>query len=170
MLAPNVTWGQLREDFIKDVEEGVVSSENPLHDPKLRELSSGKANEDYVWPEEAARFNELFDDGEKTVTAAGTPAEEVVDEEEEPEMEFPSPLYFTVDSSGAVLELVKADDEGLFIRIESKWVDISDEEDFPTVYEQEIHFANDKSVGIWDTELEDKTDLKLKDIKEYLIK
>lgn len=170
MLAPNTTWGQLRESYIKDVEEGVVTTENPLHDLKFRELSSDKANEDYVWPEEAARFNELFDDGEKTVTAAGTPAEEVVDEEEEPEMEFPSPLYFTVDNAGMVLELVKADDEGLFIRIESEWVDISDEEEFPTVYEQKIIFANDKSVGIWDAEFEDNPNLKEKDIKDYIIK
>jgi hypothetical protein len=62
------------------------------------------------------------------------------------------------------------EDDGLFIRIESKWVDISDEEEFPTVYEQDMHFANDESVGAWDAELEDNDELKLEDIQDYLIK
>lgn len=158
MLTRNTTWGQLRKQYLDEMAQGVVNSENPLHDPAFRELSTDKKNEDLVWPEGEPE--------EKPVTAAGEP----VEEEGEPEMEFPSPLYFTVDDSGEVLELVKADDEGLFIRIEGKWVDISDEDEFPTVYEQSIHFANDKSVGIWDAEFEDKHDLKLKDVKDYLIK
>lgn len=163
MLSPNVTWGDLRAAFLKDVEAGVETSENPLHDIKFRQLSKDKKNEDYVWPEEAEAYQKLFPPDETVpVTAAGEP-----EMEDDPML---SPLYFTVDDSGEVLELVKADDEGLFIRMEGKWVDISDEDEFPTVYEQNIHFANDKSVGIWDAEFEDKRDLKLKDIKEYLFK
>lgn len=164
MYLPNVTWGQLREDFLRDVENGVETTGNPLHDIKFRELSAGKKNEDYVWPEQAELFNATALEDPEPVTAAGEPQEEM---EDDPML---SPLYFTVDDSGAVLELVKADDEGLFIRMEGKWVDISDEDEFPTVYEQNIHFANDQSVGVWDAELEDKDDLKLKDIKEYLFK
>lgn len=86
------------------------------------------------------------------------------------EYELPSPLYFTVDESGMVLELVKSDDEGLFIRIDQKWVDISDEEEFPTVYEQDIHFANEDSVPAWDSDLEDNDSLTLEEIVDYTIK
>ena len=165
MLAPNVTWGELREAFLKDVENETVSTENPLHDVKFRQLSAGKKNEDFVWPEEAKLYNETIgQDDPEAVTAAGEPMEEM---EDDPML---SPLYFTVDDSGSVLELVKADDDGLFIRLEGEWVDISDEDEFPTVYEQTIVFANDKSVGIWDAEFEDRNDLKESDIKDYIIK
>lgn len=60
MLLPNTTWGQLREEYLAEVEQGTVSSENPLHDIKFRKLSSDKKNEDFVWPEEAALFNETI--------------------------------------------------------------------------------------------------------------
>jgi len=165
MLLPNTTWGQLRESYLADVEQGVVSSENPLHDIKFRKLSSDKKNEEFVWPEEAKLFNETLEQDPEAVTASGEP-----EGEPEAEWEPPSPLYFTVAEDGTVLELVKMEDEGLFIRIESKWVDISDEEEFPTVYEQDMHFANDESVGAWDAELEDNDQLKLEDIQDYLIK
>lgn len=166
MLLPNTTWGQLRESYIADAEQGVVSTENPLHDIKFRKLSADKKNEDFVWPEEAKLFNETLEQDPEAVTAAGDP----VEGEPEDEWEPPSPLFFTVAEDGTVLELVKMEDEGLFIRIESKWVDISDEEEFPTVYELDMHFANDESVGAWDAELEDNDQLRLEDIEDYLIK
>lgn len=177
MLLPNTTWGQLRRNYLEDIKQGVVTSENPLHDRKIRAESGEHKNEDLVWPEAAKLFNEAVSlDPEvitadeataasKALTASGEPGEE----EPEAEWEPPSPLYFTVAEDGTVLELVKMEDEGLFIRIESKWVDISDEEEFPTVYEQDMHFANDESVGAWDAELEDNDQLKLEDIEDYLI-
>lgn len=164
MYLPNVTWGQLREDFLRDVQNDVQTTGNPLHDIKFREMSAGKPNDEFVWPEQAELFNQTMAEDPEAITAAGEPQEEM---EDDPML---SPLYFTVDDNDNVLELVKADDEGLFIRLEGQWVDISDEDEFPTVYEQTIVFANDKSVGIWDAEFEDKNDLKLKDIKEYTFK
>lgn len=146
---------------------GLESPDNRLADPEVLERSKGKKNEDYYDPEAAEEFLKAMDEYEEVppeaVTAAGEPQEE---EGDDPVL---SPLYFTVDESGAVLELVKADDEGLFIRIEGEWVDISDEEEFPTVYEQDMHFANDESVSHWDSELEENDNLKLEDISDYLL-
>lgn len=168
MLLPTVTWGTLRAIAKEAKEKNVLMAENLLADPEMLKQSEGKADDEYVFPEDAAQFLEDFGDLEETpVTAAGTPEQPEEELEDDPML---SPLYFTVDDSGLVLELVKADDEGLFIRIEGEWVDISDEEEFPTVYEQTIMFANDKSVGIWDAEFEDKDDLKKEDIKDYIIK
>jgi hypothetical protein len=156
-----------------DAQNDTITSGNLLaHDPELYAESFNHEDDEYVWPDRAAKYLEdgelpedddigELDESTEPVTAAGTP--------EEGEMEFPSPLYFTVDDNDNVLELVKADDEGLFIRIEGKWVDISDEEEFPTVYEQTIKFANDESVGKWDAEFEDNDALKLEDIQEFII-
>jgi len=149
-----------------------------LQKPEMYDESFNHEDDEYVWPDRAEKFlagGEIPDDvdaGEldespEAITAAGEPQE---DPEAEAEWEPPSPLYFTVAEDGTVLELVKMEDDGLFIRIESKWVDISDEEEFPTVYEQDMHFANDESVGAWDAELEDNDNLKLEDIQDYLIK
>lgn len=173
MLSPNVTWGELREIMLMESRNGTISPDNLLaNDPEMYTDSFNHEDNEPVWPERAGKvpnFEELPDDVEageldedpEAITAAGEP---------EAEWEPPSPLYFTVDESGAVLEMVKADDEGLFIRIEGKWVDISDEDEFPTVYEQDMHFANDESVGAWDAGLEDNPNLKLEDIQDYLIK
>lgn len=155
MLPSVTTWGELRADYLEDVKNGVINSENPLHDATIRDASTDKSNEDLVWPaltEEAA-----------PIVAAG--AEEEV--EEEPEL--PSPLYFTVDDKGNVLELVKMEDTGLFIRMDNQWIDISDEDEFPTVYEQIMKFANEDSVPAWDAGLEENDELKLEDITDYII-
>lgn len=164
MILPTVTWGELRETYREYLEapEGTFIEDNLLNSESMMDRSEGKADDEYVWPEEAAQFKETFDNLDaKTLTAAGEPVEG--------EEEFPTPLYFTVDDTGNVLELVKMEDTGLFIRMERKWVDISDEDEFPTVYEQDMHFANDESVPAWDAELEEKDDLKLEDIQDYLV-
>lgn len=173
MLLPDTTWGTLRDIFVADVSNNTLTSDNLLaNSPEMYAESFNHEDDEYVWPEQAEAYladGEIPDDVEageleedpEAITAAGEP---------EAEWEPPSPLYFTVAEDGTVLELVKMEDEGLFIRIESKWVDISDEEEFPTVYEQDMHFANDESVGAWDAELEDNTNLKLEDIQDYLIK
>lgn len=93
------------------------------------------------------------------VTAAGAPGEE----------EHESPLFFTVDDDGNVLELIKDEDDSLSIRIDGEWVDISDEDEFPTVYEQILKPATDDSVGAWDADLEDNQELKLEDIADYIV-
>ena len=177
MLAPNVTWGELREIMIMESRNGTISPDNLLaNDSEMYQESFKHEDNEPVWPERANKFKDLEDlpeddeteepsDDPEAITAAGEPQEEP-----EAEWEPPSPLYFTVAEDGTVLELVKMEDEGLFIRIESKWVDISDEDEFPTVYEQDMHFANDESVGAWDAELEDNDHLKLEDIQDYLIK
>ena len=179
MLAPNVTWGELREIMIMESRNGTISPDNLLaNDPEMYQESFNHEDNEPVWPERAGKFTDLeelpddveageLDEGDEpeAITAAGEPQEEP-----EAEWEPPSPLYFTVAEDGTVLEMVKADDEGLFIRIEGKWVDISDEDEFPTVYEQDMHFANDESVGAWDAELEDNDQLKLEDIQDYLLK
>ena len=179
MLLPDTTWGTLRTIFLADAQNGTITSDNlMLQKPEMYDESFNHEDDEYVWPDRAEKFlagGEIPDDvdaGEldespEAITAAGEPQE---DPEAEAEWEPPSPLYFTVAEDGTVLELVKMEDDGLFIRIESKWVDISDEEEFPTVYEQDMHFANDESVGAWDAELEDNDNLKLEDIQDYLIK
>lgn len=171
MLFPDVTWGNLRAILLMDAQNGTITSGNLLaQDDELYAESFNHEDDEYVWPDRAAKYlegGELPDDpdiGEldesaEPVTAAGTP-------EEDPML---SPLYFTVDDNDNVLELVKADDEGLFIRIDSEWVDISDEEEFPTVYEQTVMFANDESVSKWDSEFEDNDQLKVEDIADYII-
>lgn len=90
------------------------------------------------------------------LVAAGTP-------------EAPSPLFFTVDDKGNVLELIKDEDDSLSIRLDGEWVDISDEDEFPTVYEQILKPATDDSVGAWDADLEDNQELKLEDIADYIV-
>jgi hypothetical protein len=177
MLLPDTTWGALRSIFVADVEQNTLNPDNLLaQKPEMYEESFKHEDDEYVWPDQADAYlaggeipddvaaEELEEDPE-AITAAGEP-----ESEPEAEWEPPSPLYFTVAEDGTVLELVKMEDEGLFIRIESKWVDISDEDEFPTVYEQDMHFANDESVGAWDAELEDNDQLKLEDIQDYLIK
>lgn len=157
-----------------DTRNGTITPDNLLAtDPELYEESFKHEDDEYVWPERAKKYLESgeipddldigeLDEDSGAFTAAGEPVEAE-------EVEFP-PLYFTVDEDGNVLELVRADEEGLFIRIDKRWVDISDEDEFPTVYEQEMHFANDDAVAKWDAEFEDKAALKLKDIENYLIK
>ena len=177
MLLPDTTWGALRSILVADTQGNTINPDNLLaQNPDMYAESFNHEDDEYVWPDRAEKFlsggeipedvdTEELDEDPEAVTAAGEPQGEP-----EAEWEPPSPLYFTVDESGTVLEMVKADDEGLFIRIEGKWVDISDEEEFPTVYEQDMHFANDESVGAWDAELEDNDNLKLEDIQDYLIK
>lgn len=169
MLLPTVTWGDLRSISIDAMKTDTIIPDDLLADPEMFEMSRGKPDEEYVWPEQAEEFLEFMKSADQEdpepVTAAGEPSVE-----EEGEFEFPSPLYFTVDDDDMVLELVKMEDEGLFIRIEGKWVDISAEDEFPTVYEQTIHFANDESVGKWDAEFEENEKLTLADISDYIIK
>lgn len=174
MLLPDTKWGTLRAIFMADAQNGTITPDNlMLQRPEMYDESFNHEDDEYVWPERAEKFLEggeipedddsdagELEESPEAITAAGEP---------EAEWEPPSPLYFTVAEDGTVLELVKMEDEGLFIRIESKWVDISDEEEFPTVYEQDMHFANDESVGAWDSELEDNDHLKLEDIQDYLI-
>lgn len=175
MLLPDTKWGTLRAIFMADAQNGTITSDNlMLQRPEMYDESFNHEDDEYVWPDRAEKFLEggeipedddsdagELEESPEAITAAGG--------EPEAEWEPPSPLYFTVAEDGTVLELVKMEDEGLFIRIESKWVDISDEEEFPTVYEQDMHFANDESVGAWDAELEDNDQLKLEDIQDYLI-
>jgi hypothetical protein len=177
MILPDVTWGTLRAIALLDAQNGTITPENLLaHSAELYTESFNHEDDEYVWPDKAKNFIDLgeisddvevedLDEGPDTITAAGTPEEEAPVEE----MEFPTPIYFTVDENDNVLELVKADDEGLFIRIEGEWVDISDEDEFPTVYEKTIKFANDDSVSKWDSEFEDNDDLKLEDVQDYVI-
>lgn len=162
MLLPTTTWGDLRAIFLREAGSAETSADNKLQDPEMFEASLGQANEDYVWPEDAKEFLEVIGEDPAAVTAAaGAPAP--VEEERE------SPLFFTVDDDGNVLELVKDEDESISIRIDGEWVDISDEDEFPTVYEQEMKPATDDSVGAWDAELEDNQALKLKDIADYIV-
>lgn len=174
MLFPDVTWGSLRAILLQDAKNGTITPDNLLaQNNDMYTESFNHEDDEYVWPERAKRFVDLgeipedtdigdLEENEETITAAGA-------SEEDGEDPILSPLYFTVDDNDNVLELVKADDEGLFIRIEGKWVDISDEEEFPTVYEQDVIFANDESVGKWDAELEDNGNLKLEDISDYIL-
>ena len=158
MLLPTTTWGQLREIALQDIKNGTQSSDNLLlRNPELLTKGSSKKNEDYFWPEEAKLFLEAMGEDPEAITAAGSP-------EEEPE----SPLYFTVDDDGNVLELIKSEEESLSIRVDGEWVDISSEDEFPTVYEQTMKPATDDSVGAWDSELESNDQLKLEDIRDYI--
>lgn len=157
MLLPTTTWGQLREIALKDVKSGSQSSDNLLaRDPGLMKIGEDKGNDEYVWPKEAEEFLEAIGEDPAAVTAAaGAPERE-------------SPLYFTADDDGNVLELVKDEDDSISIRVDGEWVDISDEEDFPTYYEQQLVPATDDSVGAWDAELEDNPKLTLDDISEFI--
>lgn len=158
MLLPTTTWGQLREIALRDLKSSSQSSDNLLaRDPALLKSGADKKDDEYVWPEEAKEFLEIVGEDPDAITAAGSPGEE-----------HESPLFFTVDDDGNVLELVKDEDTSISIRIDGEWVDISDEDEFPTVYEQEMKPATDDSVGAWDAELEDNQELKLEDITDYI--
>lgn len=86
------------------------------------------------------------------------------------DQEQPSPLYFTVDDDGFVLELVKEEEpSGIFVRQEKEWIEITEEDEFPTVYGQIVLYANDQSVGAWDAELEANEQLKQSDLDQYLV-
>lgn len=134
-----------------------MESDYMLHYPDR----SATPEQEKIFQDKVARIHtelQALSQQPRTVTAAGAPGEE----------EHESPLFFTVDDDGNVLELVKDEDTSISIRIDGEWVDISDEDEFPTVYEQEMKPATDDSVGAWDAELEDNQDLKLEDITDYI--
>lgn len=165
MLSPTVTWGDLRQIFVDAYMDGTEIPDNLLADPAYYEESKGKANDEYVFPERAKEYLEMYPEGDQSVTAAATPEASEITEDT-----ATSPLFFTVDDDDNVLELVKeeSEEDGLYIRIDGEWEDISEENDFPTVYEKTIKYANDESVSAWDSTLEGRDTLKLSDVSEYL--
>lgn len=159
MLLPTATWGDVRAIAKLAKDTGTRISDNLLEDPEMLTISKGKADDEYIWPEAAEAFLKEMEVDPQPITAALDP-------------DAPSPLYFTVDENDNVLELVKEEEnpDATFVRNEGEWVDISSEEEFPTVDDQFIHYANDESVSAWDSELEENENLKLSDIASYIIK
>lgn len=139
-------------------DKDTMESDYMLHYPDR----SGTAEQEKAFQDKVAHiYAELqaLSGEQEAITAAGSPEDEEDDE---------SPLFFTVDDAGNVLELIKAEDDSMSIRIDGEWVDISDEDEFPTVYEQDLKPATDDSVGAWDATLEDNQNLKLEDIQDYI--
>lgn len=160
MILPTITWGEARAIYEMSLEQpyGTEIEDNILDNSEMMDASEGKADDEYVYPEEAEAFLAATEEPEP-ITAALAP-------------DAPSPLYFTVDENDNVLELVKEeeDPDGTFVRMEGEWIDISKEEEFPTIDDQFIHYANDESVSAWDSELESNENLKLSDVQSYIIK
>lgn len=81
-------------------------------------------------------------------------------------------MYFTIDDAdGTLLELVnEGDPEGFFVRSQGEWVDISHEEDFPTVYDRTIIYVNDDAIEAWDSYFENREDAHVDEVEQYRLK
>lgn len=157
----------IRRDWEIEIEDSVIADPEQA-DPHDKESGdsdyaifyvdrSASAEQEAIFQQRVAEAIENLTKADAAaMTAAGTP-------------EAPSPLFFTVDDKGNVLELIKDEDDSLSIRLDGEWVDISDEDEFPTVYEQVLKPATDDSVGAWDADLEDNQELKLEDIGDYIV-
>jgi hypothetical protein len=160
LILPTVTWGQLRATYREylDSPEGTFIEDNLLANPLTMQQSEGKADGDYVFPEEAKKFLEYFRDDDQTETL-----QEVLSDQLN--------LWFALDDDGSVLELVKYQDDpdGTFIRSEGKWVDIS-YQDYPRLDEVTAIEATNESVAAWDFWSKKGQNLTLSDIEPYSVR
>lgn len=124
----------------------------------MLEASRGKGNDEYVWPEEAALFLKALEPQNDTASLPFA-------HEDESEIE----LFFTVSDEGRVLELVHMGADSTSVRRSGEWVDISCEDEFPTVYEQTMLAANADSIWAWDTKLEHSPEPVIDDLTDYVV-
>lgn len=76
----------------------------------------------------------------------------------------------TVDESENVLEFVKINSEGVFLRSAGEWIRIEDdaeEEDYPTFYDQSFYDTTEDALSLFDS-VEDNDSNSLEDFKKFV--
>jgi len=72
--------------------------------------------------------------------------------------------------SGEILELVRVEEDALYVRDNGKWVMLDptlDEEEYPTVYNVTYHDVSNDFVLFYD--LKREIDLTLQDVKDFIV-
>ena len=79
-------------------------------------------------------------------------------------------IAFTVDDEDNVLELIRSDAEGLFIREASDWTPVNMDEEQPTIDDQIWLDATPEAIMFWDGLVnESDRDLTREQVREYTV-
>jgi hypothetical protein len=76
-------------------------------------------------------------------------------------------IAFTIDEDGSVLELIKSDADGVFIRENGGWAEVNTDQEQPTVDDQEWLDTTEAGIAFWDSLSEDERDITREDVLEY---
>ena len=78
-------------------------------------------------------------------------------------------LIFTVDDSGKVLELVEEQPDGLVVRDNGDWTVVNEDEDNPTIFDQEWIDVSDEAIDFWDQAQTADKDVVVDDIMHFSV-
>jgi len=79
-------------------------------------------------------------------------------------------VAFTVSDDGEVLELIKSNADGVFVRDNGDWTPVNPDEDQPTIDDQEwIDVNPDEAVAFWDKQQSSESAVTRDDILKYAL-
>jgi len=84
------------------------------------------------------------------------------------EEEAAETIAFTIDDDGNVLELIRSNAEGVFIREDGDWAEVDIEDEQPTIDDMEWADTNRRGIAFWDSLDEDEREVTRDQVEKYL--